>query len=479
MASLSQLFSQGSRLANRRYSTNDAEAVSRVSQDLLRRIPLEIYVLIFEFCAASDAQALYNFFFDDTTKAPWSLSHVCSQWRAIALNTPTLWSVVRISMDALETSSQSMDSAAKMLTTYLERSNISPLSIFVISEENIQQSIIQPLIYSCTRWRDVLLFINPTFLSRLAPIRGRLPQLRSLNIITTEFDEAGNTHKIFEEAPNLEQLTLRGAALDLGLALPWSQINVFEANYVEPADVLNIVPTMPRIRSLRLGREPPEHAPVDTDDWEIQHENVESMQLDIVDGHAQGHPGDLLDHLILPAMVDLSITCDVEESIGSVRELLRRSACTICSLTLDIRLEHSARLIEMFRDVSQFVRLSRLTLVDGDLVADTPFLDALAVRQCEPEAAILPELQNITVTMRVDGPGRTVQRWLDTLESRVNPVQPADPETPRIKSIQRIEFRCITGDTVLDNPVIVDRFRRLVLLAGVKVEFHYGPGAVD
>ena len=54
------------------------------------RIPAEIYTLIFEFSVSMDAISAYNFFFDDTTKAPWLLGQVCSRWRTIVPDAPTL-----------------------------------------------------------------------------------------------------------------------------------------------------------------------------------------------------------------------------------------------------------------------------------------------------------------------------------------------------------------------------------------------------
>ncbi|KAL1742265.1 hypothetical protein HDZ31DRAFT_84254 [Schizophyllum fasciatum] len=459
-----------SRIGRRRSGT-----VRPIATDLLLRLPIELCIQIFELCVAADAEQLYNFFFDDTTKAPWNLSQVCSRWRAMVHESPNLWTVVRVSTDLLEDAAQPIEDAVEHLSIYLERSRQLPISLLVLSENHCQQSIMQLVIGCCTRWRDAFFFMDPTYLHHLGPIRGRLPRLRSLHFIPTRVSDAGAMRGIFEVAPNLEALTLQGPALDLSFSLPWAQIRLFEATYVEPADILNVVPTMPRMLRMRLGREPPERAPVDTADWAVTHRRVEAVRLGTVDGHAAGHPGDLIDHLVLPAMVDLDVTCDAEDSMDSIGDLLRRSACHIRTLALDIRFGHSPKLLALFRNVPQFARLSRLTLRDGDPVHDSPLL--AAIRAGGEGQVILPQLQDLEVVMDTDKPGRAVKLWLDVLETRVDPVQPTDEDAPLIQDIRRIAFGCKCARGVLDDPACLDRFHRLVV-SGVQMEFRYGPGVV-
>ncbi|KAI5827628.1 hypothetical protein K523DRAFT_339776 [Schizophyllum commune Tattone D] len=448
-----------------------------MSNDLLQRLPIELCIRIFELCVSADAEQLYNFFFDDTTKAPWVLSQVCSRWRTIVHESPSLWSVVRVSTDLVGGSQQPLEDIVGLLSLYLKRSKLLPISLLVLSEDHCQQDIMKPIIGCCDRWRDAFFFMNPIYLHHLGPIRGRLPLLRSLHFIPTRISDAGAMRGIFEVAPNLEALVLNGPALDLSFSLPWSQIRLFEANYVEPADILTVVPTMPHMLRMYLGREPPERDPVDTTDWEVTHDEVEEVRLGVVGGRVEGHPGDLIDHLVLPAMVDLNISCDSEESVDSLLELLQRSECRIRTLTLDIRFGHSSKLLDLFRNVPQFARLSTLTLQDGDPVDDSPLLTAMTVHEGEAERIILPQLQDLTIITDTDKPGRAVKLWLTVLESRVDPAQPTDPELPEIEDIRSVSFHCKTARGVLDDPACLDRFHRLVV-GGVKVEFRYGPAAV-
>ncbi|KZS94097.1 hypothetical protein SISNIDRAFT_453810 [Sistotremastrum niveocremeum HHB9708] len=53
---------------------------------LARRLPEELYTKIFEFCVAADPRPLL----------PLKLAHVCASWRHAALNSPTLWTRIRV-----------------------------------------------------------------------------------------------------------------------------------------------------------------------------------------------------------------------------------------------------------------------------------------------------------------------------------------------------------------------------------------------
>ena len=96
------------------------------------RLPIELCIRIFEFCVSADAEQLWNFFFDDTTKAPWVLSQVCSRWRTIVHESPNLWSVVRVSTDLIEDSRQPLEAATELLSHYLMRSKLMPISLLVL-----------------------------------------------------------------------------------------------------------------------------------------------------------------------------------------------------------------------------------------------------------------------------------------------------------------------------------------------------------
>ncbi|TRM69444.1 hypothetical protein BD626DRAFT_563189 [Schizophyllum amplum] len=446
-----------------------------MSNEIFQRIPVEIYILIFEFCVADDAQPPYDFFFDDTTKAPWTLGHVCFKWRSIAVDAPSLWTVVCLSTCLLQQASQPEERVAEMWRLYLQRSKTLPISLFVLSEEYLPAAILDPLLDCCERWRDVFLFIHPNHVPRLATIRDRLPLLRSMQFIPTvevEGNPVDDVPSIVGTAPSLRHLALRGHALDLRLSFPWSQIQIFEANYIEPAEILSIVPAMPHIVRLKLGREPPEHAPVNKENWVVRHDEIRNFTLDTVNEHIEGHPGDLIDHLKLPSLSCLSILCDGEECLEDIHALLKRSACTVETLKLGIRFQHLEGLLNLLHTQPQLKRVSRLSLNDGEPIWGEAFLHALTMSEDDPGSVVMPLLREIDILLDTDEPRVAVQRWLGVFESRVNPVQPADREAPRIQPLLRVEIGSRTRVGIVDNRQTVERLQGLVR-AGLQVDIFY------
>ncbi|PBK84180.1 hypothetical protein ARMGADRAFT_897714, partial [Armillaria gallica] len=69
----------------------------------IRRLPDDILTVIFEHCVRNPTKLLdswHTYDYDSlvTDDAPWTLSHVCRQWRAVALNTARLWSCVNLTL---------------------------------------------------------------------------------------------------------------------------------------------------------------------------------------------------------------------------------------------------------------------------------------------------------------------------------------------------------------------------------------------
>ncbi|KAL1745701.1 hypothetical protein HDZ31DRAFT_81783 [Schizophyllum fasciatum] len=437
----------------------------------LHRLPNEILTLIFRFCVASQS-GMPNQFFHDTSKAPWVITHICHRWRAAAHRTPSLWTTIRLSVDALEEPMRSRPEVTELLSSYLERSHPLPISITIMSEDGFPAHILGPIVATCERWHDLFIFIHPDDLPRIAVIRGRLPALQALQIIPTRLGQTNAPPTMFEVAPRLDTLTLGGHALELGFALPWSQIRSFEANYIDPAHVLRALPRMPELIDLKLGREPPEHAPGAIEGLMITPTHVRTLTLNVVEGQrSPGHPGDLLEHLTLPALTDLEVECDVEESIESIRRLVERSDCRIEALTLVVTFSCSGNLKGLF---GLLPHLRRLTLFDGSSMTDGPLLDALVVRPEDPGSVLLPKMEHITLLASTPLQEHEVQRWLDVFESRVEPQQPQDSDgeddgARQVHALRSILMGCTSGENIVDNRLCLDRFN-VIRVSGVMVD---------
>ncbi|KAJ7605341.1 hypothetical protein FB45DRAFT_699224, partial [Roridomyces roridus] len=59
---------------------------------LLKRIPPEMVAEIFSLTVPSPWEMAG--FRSREKHSPWILGHICSRWRAVALSTPSLWSLI-------------------------------------------------------------------------------------------------------------------------------------------------------------------------------------------------------------------------------------------------------------------------------------------------------------------------------------------------------------------------------------------------
>ncbi|KAJ6473231.1 hypothetical protein C8R45DRAFT_907848 [Mycena sanguinolenta] len=114
------------------------------------------------------------------------LSQICRAWRAIALNTPKLWAIFRIDIEARP---QDYTLAALRLGDWTKKAIVSPLS-FVFGQERYSTrpetfpAILAPILALSHQWQHVDLCLDPNedriseqFQSAL---HGRLPSLETL-----------------------------------------------------------------------------------------------------------------------------------------------------------------------------------------------------------------------------------------------------------------------------------------------------------
>ena len=83
---------------------------------------------------------------------PWSLSQVCAEWRAMALDTPLLWNCIKIRLDEEH---KTHDKFLQSLSMRLNRSRQIPLNLFITStfrSEYTRHPVIELLVEHAERW---------------------------------------------------------------------------------------------------------------------------------------------------------------------------------------------------------------------------------------------------------------------------------------------------------------------------------------
>ncbi|KIY64300.1 hypothetical protein CYLTODRAFT_425342, partial [Cylindrobasidium torrendii FP15055 ss-10] len=201
----------------------------------MRYIPDDILALIFEYATPwclADGIAEHSFppRMEGSLGAPWTLSHVCRNWRALSLSLPRLWSVFRTSFSELYDPQR-----AERIDLIYQRSGPMTLRLYIKTPyiENYWKDPV-PLTFT-PRWR-CLKFTHRWRCVRIDPpvhrtefhediLDRHFPSLTHLSLhLPPEYSLTAVV-----SAPFLHDLELLFALTHCDLVLPWDQITRFKS----------------------------------------------------------------------------------------------------------------------------------------------------------------------------------------------------------------------------------------------------------
>ncbi|KAJ7483350.1 hypothetical protein FB451DRAFT_104841 [Mycena latifolia] len=166
----------------------------------LRRMPPEILGDIFLWTLPSLYDVLGGCGFD-VGRSPWVLGHISSRWRAVALSTPSLWSLVAIDCAI------SSWCPLPMLETQIGRAR--NLKIHFYGDEKSdslpQISIFRSLAEHSSSWEELSIGVTADLLPLLATVRDHIPSLFRLWIQweISQSQTAEEPIDVFHTAPSL------------------------------------------------------------------------------------------------------------------------------------------------------------------------------------------------------------------------------------------------------------------------------------
>jgi hypothetical protein len=344
--------------------------------------------------------------------APWNIAQVCSKWRHVALEIPSLWNDIQILLDYSSAETQeSCDSMLKEASLFLFRSGKSPISLTLEAEEDVTP-------HACMA---VLFFVMPHLrrlqsLSLIPVERFRLPpqldwgRVNNLESLSLSFDFgplSGNLDhppasylKGFHGASKLHTLTISSDHAHLELQIfkfPWSQLTRLEFNqttipYAEGHEVLR---QCVGLVSLRLGIVSDDECKIFSDRTLLPH--LESLAV-FVD--MDGDYGQFLQPFVLPSLKRLKIESEDESfwsddegatlNTESLKNLEQLAVTHMEPTAIHALLTDAPSLIELsMRSFTFTDALEELTeaICDGDI--------APILRVLECDAGMVDSLVNI------------------------------------------------------------------------------------
>ncbi|KAJ7773901.1 hypothetical protein B0H16DRAFT_1880417 [Mycena metata] len=168
---------------------------------------------------------------------PWRLGLVCKRWRECAVGDPTLWVTVDIQCDDITADQITEFYPLAALEAQILRSRDAPLNVAFLAcaftdLPPLAVGLLQALVQESHRWERAVLGLGPKMLTELAPIRGRLQLLESLELLSPAIPPALND--IFGAAPQLRKVYLTDHDDENSLtrlSVPWGQITHLRAQF--------------------------------------------------------------------------------------------------------------------------------------------------------------------------------------------------------------------------------------------------------
>ncbi|KAJ7155787.1 hypothetical protein C8R46DRAFT_433913 [Mycena filopes] len=191
----------------------------------LRRIPPEVLAEIFTWTLplVNTLSERERF---SSTDSPWFLTYVSRSWRATAISTPSLWSVVAIAYY------QGLNPTGlyplPMLETHIGRAQ--RLKIHFYGEEDCesgpQVEVFEYLASHSSRWEELSLALTSALVPLLGSLQDRVPSLCRLDIQWSDEASQSNVDSIdcFERAPCLVDFTLFNQFHSIPIRLPVEQL---------------------------------------------------------------------------------------------------------------------------------------------------------------------------------------------------------------------------------------------------------------
>ncbi|KAF7336931.1 F-box domain-containing protein [Mycena venus] len=217
------------RLVRYRAELEDFVKSHRTVISVLRRLPSEILLEIFEHCVDPLIPL------DPRCNAPWIISQVCSRWRAVALSSPLLWRHF-VLVDWRDGNPQSQ--LRRLSELQLERARHAPLSIRFTLQRTID--VLELFLAVSAQWEDAALALSPEGFRHFFDHGGKFWALKRLSL--SSWEPIPDTHSVDlrESFPVLQDLKLELYNEDFPrrLLLPWSQLRTCALSDIHSVELL-------------------------------------------------------------------------------------------------------------------------------------------------------------------------------------------------------------------------------------------------
>ncbi|KAJ7169007.1 hypothetical protein C8R46DRAFT_1093054 [Mycena filopes] len=335
----------------------------------------------------------------DLTGDPWVLTYVSSGWRAVAINSPDLWTSIDIDNAANDPKRRPTGYSLEKLDVVLQCSGNHALSIrfCTITEPfHHNQAPISPhadrvfgkLVAASARWGSLFLRCSPALFPVVAQLRGKLPLLRKLTLDLCY--DGPVSLDAFEIAPNLRSVDLLCDVTindPTCLMLPWTQITQYYCEYSLWQDHVGGLERIINVRECRLlmvNQAPNEQTATLA--------LPKLRKLYVAQGDFLDFNAPLLDELVIEP---LKMT-PPPDALGNLTTLLRQSGCQLTKLCLIAAIPSLADVAKLTTVLELLPSLLELC-IQSRAPVESVTLDEFVLSLCNTTPRLVPRLETLTL----------------------------------------------------------------------------------
>ena len=384
---------------------------NEIHSPFIRLLPPEIITEIFQFLIPPFTDS------ESDTAVPLRLGSVCSFWRTVAWANPSLWSSLSIRLN-----DPTINTQITLLRQWLCRSGDLPLSIRLVSEDEIQwgarftpATAIQIVNEYSARWRNLDLRLPTSCYKYLPPSDASLPLLTSLTL-NPMGGQGERRHKLdMSTSARIHNLTLSCVYL-VSVKFQWDQVMhlYLQAFYVD--ECLEVLRQTPQLVSCALVNI------IGGDDGHALPNSpvlLSSLKTLIIENKKDTNISLLLDTISMPNATHLSYSGKNLIHLPYICGLISRSTSLQTFSLLETVVSNEIIFIHLLRALKSVTKF--VFTVPCTHAGPTPFGDTI-LRLCNPTLSptygndcLLPVLRELEYS----GPqGFTWSTFLETLVCR-------------------------------------------------------------
>ncbi|KAJ7152813.1 hypothetical protein C8R46DRAFT_1120351 [Mycena filopes] len=355
----------------RRKSLRDSVDTHKAVLSAMRHLPNEILLEIFQ----------YSFVFSDfndfcaSSNAPWTVSQVCSHWRAVALASPRLWSYFDLPNSTPATWLRYDAYLTGAPPVQLERAGRTPI-IIDFGYGSPRPDVSNLFLSVASQWADATLEVN--YLMSAHVSSHSFSALKKLTLKTWELVQITDDINMVASLPALNYLHVKTSddfqdrTFPRNLSLPWAQLQECDLDYPALHDLLWILPQLSHGTVLTTFGVRETSAPPSG----LHTTAIKSLTLLSCDPNVLSN---LLIHLTAPHLETFILDPDEAAILEShrasgnhIRDFLARSASNLLDLALDAPLDADvvAQILELshIRSVVKYLSFGH-TMVSPRIIA--------------------------------------------------------------------------------------------------------------